>query len=155
VNAVEVFVIDPAGGGVRLARLGGSEVSLTLRDGGAAIQSGARRIPVRPGALRGSVHATREPGGWVFTGFAAQQRANKRVDAIIVFAGDRAVYVGRADNLKPHAILGQPNLGKTGFEFELPPALLPEPATGARVRVYALDAGVAAELHYRAGFPWP
>ncbi len=154
-NAVEVFVIEVVGGAPRLARLAGSEVSLTLRDGGAAIQSGARRIPVRPGSLRGSVHATREPAGWVFTGFAAQRRRNERVDAIIVFVGDRAIYVGRADNLKPQAILGQPELGKTGFEFELPPSLLPEPATGRAVRVYALDGGVATELRYRADFPWP
>lgn len=154
-NAVEVFVLEGAGGKPRLARLAGSEVSLTLRDGGAVIQSGARRIPVRPGSLRGSVHAAREPAGWVFTGFAAQRRANERVASIIVFVGDRAVYVARAKNLKPHAILGQPELGKTGFEFELPPSLLPEPATGRAVRVFALDAGVAAELRYRADFPWP
>ena len=153
-NAVEVFAIETSGSGPRLARLRGSDVSLTLRDGGAAIQSGTRRIPVRPASLRGNVHATRATTGWTFTGFAAQHRANKRVDALVVFVGDRAVYVGRADNLKPHAILGQADLGKTGFEFDLPASLLPEPGAGQRVRVFALDDGVATELRYRADFPW-
>ena len=60
------------------------------------------------------------------------------MDTLVVFVGDRAVYVGRAENLKPHAILGQPELGKTGFEFELPPSLLPAPESGQRVRVFAL-----------------
>ena len=64
------------------------------------------------------------------------------------------VYVGRAENLKPHAILGQPELGKTGFEFELPPSLLPAPKSGTRVRVFALRGRAASELRYDAAFPW-
>ena len=71
-----------------------------------------------------------------------------------MFVGDRAVYVGRAENLKPHAILGQPELGKTGFEFELPPSLLPAPDSAQRVRVFALHGHAASELRYDAAFPW-
>jgi hypothetical protein len=68
--------------------------------------------------------------------------------------GPRAVYSGRAENLKPHAILGEPELGKTGFEFELPASLLPAPGSGQRVRVIALRGRLASELRYDSAFPW-
>jgi hypothetical protein len=148
-NTVELFVIDASG---RLARMRGSDVGFSLVEGGRAVQVGARRVAVA-NALRGSVRAKRESTGWVFSGFAAQRGTNKRVDTLVVFVGDRAIYVGRAENLKPHAILGQPELGKTGFEFELPPSLLPKPG-GERVRVFALRAHKASELRYGTGFPW-
>jgi hypothetical protein len=76
------------------------------------------------------------------------------VDTLVVFAGDRAVYFGRAENLKPHAILGEPELGKTGFEFELPASLLPVPKSETRVRVFALRGRTASELRYDGAFPW-
>ena len=132
----------------------GSDVSFSLQNGGKAIRIGARTIPVRAGALRGVARAKREQTGWVFSGWAAQRNANRRVDTLVVFVGDRAAYVGRAENLKPHAILGQPELGKTGFEFELPPSLLPAPGGGQSVRVFALHGHAASELRYDAAFPW-
>ena len=153
-NTVEVFAVEDALGGVDLVRLRGSDVGFSLVDGGKAIQIGARRTKVSGGALRGLVRARREPTGWVFSGFAAQSGSNERVDTLVVFVGDHAVYVGRAENLKPHAILGQPELGKTGFEFELPPSLLPAPRGPRRVRVFALRGREATELRYGAGFPW-
>jgi len=153
-NAVEVFAVEQARGSLRLVRLRGSDVSFSLLRGGTAIRVGARTIPVRAGALRGVVRAKREQTGWVFSGWAAQGGANRRVDTLVVFVGDRAVYVGRAENLKPHAILGQPELGKTGFEFELPPSLLPAPQSGRRVRVFALRGPLASELRSDAAFPW-
>jgi hypothetical protein len=153
-NAVEVFAVEQAGGLFRLVRLRGSDVGLSLLNDGAAIRIGARTIPVKAGALRGVVRAKREQTGWVFSGWAAQRSANRRVDTLVVFVGDRAVYVGRAVNLKPHAILGQPELGKTGFEFELPPSLLPPAGSGTPVRVYALHAHLASELRSDAAFPW-
>lgn len=153
-NAVEVFAVEQAGGALRLVRLRGSDVSFSLQNDGTAIRIGARTIPVRAGALRGIARAKREQTGWVFSGWAAQRNANRRVDTLVVFVGDRAVYVGRAENLKPHAILGQPELGKTGFEFELPPSLLPAPDSAQRVRVFALHGHGASELRYDAAFPW-
>jgi hypothetical protein len=153
-NTVEVFAVEQTGGSLRLVRLRGSDVSVSLRNRGTAIRIGARTIPVRAGALRGVVGAKLEQTGWVFSGWAAQGSANRRVDTLVVFVGDRAVYVGRAENLKPHAILGQPELGKTGFEFELPPSLLPSPGGGQRVRVFALRGSTASELRHGAAFPW-
>jgi hypothetical protein len=153
-NAVEIFRLDDAGGSVRLVRLRGSDLSFSLLNGGSAIGIGARSIPVRAGALRGVVRARREQTGWVFSGWAAQRSANLRVDTLVVFVGDRAVYTGRAVNLKPQAILGQPELGKTGFEFELPPSLLPAADSSRPVRVFALHARTASELRYDAAFPW-
>jgi hypothetical protein len=153
-NTVEVFAVEEALGGVELVRLRGSDVGFSLVDGGTAIQIGARRTRVSAGTLRGLVRARREQTGWVFSGFAAESGSNERVDTLVVFVGQQAVYVGRAENLKPHAILGQPELGKTGFEFELPPALLPAPGSPRRVRIFALRDRAASELRYAAGFPW-
>ena len=153
-NAVEVFAVQETGGSVALARLRGSDVSYSLLNGGAAVQVGTNRVEVSRGALQGVVRARREGTGWVFSGFAAQRGTTKHVDTLVVFVGDRAAYVGRAENLKPHAILGEPELGKTGFEFELPPSLLPAPGSGQRVRVFALRGGLASELRYDAAFPW-
>jgi Sulfatase len=153
-NAVEVFAVETAGETLRLARLRGSDVSFSLVSDGAVVQVGTRRVRVNTRALQGVVRAKREETGWVFSGFAAQRGTKKHVDTLVVFAGDRAVYVGRAENLKPHAILGQPELGKTGFEFELPPSLLPAPGSARRVRVFALRAHAASELRYDAAFPW-
>jgi hypothetical protein len=152
-NDVEVFAVEVAGGEPRLVRLRGSDLRFSLVGGGAAIRVGARTVPVRAGSLRGVVRARRGETGWTFSGFAAEARTNRRVDTIVVFAGERAAYSGRAENLKPHAILGQPELGRTGFEFELPRSLLPAPGAG-RVRVYALRDGTAAQLRPAAGFPW-
>jgi hypothetical protein len=152
-NDVEVFAVEAAGGETRLVRLRGSDLRFSLVGGGAGIRIGARTVPVRAGSLRGVVRARRAATGWVFSGFAAQRTANRRVDTIVVFVGERAVYTGRAENLKPHAILGQPELGKTGFEFELPPSLLPA-AGSSPVRVFALHDHAAAELRYAAPYPW-
>jgi hypothetical protein len=153
-NAVEVFAVDEADGSVALARLRGSDVGYSLLNGGAVVQVGTSRVPVTKGALPGVVRAKRAATGWLFSGSAALRGTAKRVDTIVVFAGDRAVYFGRAENLKPHAILGEPELGKTGFEFELPPSLLPAPKSGTRVRVFALRGRAASELRYAAAFPW-
>jgi hypothetical protein len=147
-NTVEVFAIEASGA---LARVRGSDVGFSLVGGGRAVQVGERRVPVGA-TLRGEVRAKRKSTGWVFSGFAAQRGTNKRADTLVVFVGDRAIYVGRAENLKPHAILGEPELGKTGFEFELPPSLLPKPG-GERVRMFALRARHATELRYGPGFP--
>ena len=152
-NDVEVFVVDRSGGETRLVRLRGSDVRFSLVGNGTAIRVGSRTVPVRAGSLRGVVRARRGATGWTLSGWAAERRTNRRVDTIVVFVGDRAVYSGRAENLKPHAVLGQPELGRTGFEFELPPSLLPAPGEG-RVRVFALRDGTAAELRPNAAFPW-
>lgn len=153
-NAVEVFAVEVAGGSVRLARLRGSDVTYSLLSDGAAVQVGSNRVAVTGGALQGVVRAKREATGWLFSGFAAQRGTTKHVDTLVVFVGARAVYSGRAENLKPHAILGEPELGKTGFEFQLPPSLLPAPGSGQRVRVFALRGRLASELRYGAAFPW-
>lgn len=153
-NAVEIFAIRETGGSVALARVRGSDVSYSLLNGGAAVQAGANRVPVTRGALHGVVRAKRAASGWLFSGSAALRGRTKRVDTLVVFVGARAAYVGRAENLKPHAILGEPELGKTGFEFELPASLLPAPESGKRVRVFALRGPLASELRYDAAFPW-
>jgi hypothetical protein len=152
-NAVEVFAVEVAAGSVRLARLRGSDVTFSLLNGGTAVQVGSNQVAVSR-ALQGVVRAKREATGWVFSGFAAQRGTTKHVDTLVVFVGTRAVYSGRAENLKPHAILGEPELGKTGFEFELPASLLPAQGSGQRVRVIALRGRFASELRYDTAYPW-
>jgi hypothetical protein len=100
------------------------------------------------------VRVGREEAGFVFSGWAAKRGTNQPVNSLAVFVDGRAVYVGRAENLKQHAVLGEAALGKTGFAFELPPGLLPNPGGTASVRVFALGQGVASELNYLGEYPW-
>jgi hypothetical protein len=150
-NAVEVFAVR---GGV-LEQLRGTAVRLTLRVDDREIQRGnGRRVAIRPGGLRGKVRVQRTATGYEFSGSASPPGKPQRVDTLAVFVGARSVFVGRHDDLRPQSILGQRDLGKAGFTFELPPGLLPEPGGERTVRVFAIRGGVASELRYAAAYPW-
>jgi hypothetical protein len=154
-NAVEVYAIHGGKAApIRLSRVRGSDVVYSLVGGGEAVLARGRRIPVSVSAIRGVVRVKREATGWVFSGFAHPRATTHSVHTLVVFVGDRAAYVGNARKLKPHAILGQPELGRTGFEFELPRSLLPDPAGDETVRVFALYGRTASALRTDAGFPW-
>ena len=51
-------------------------------------------------------------------------------------------------------LLGETTLGKLGYAFELPRVILPDAASGTRLRVFAIRYGIASELHYDAHYPW-
>jgi sulfatase-like protein len=149
-NTVDVFAIQ----GAVLEQLRGTTVRLTLNADGGEIRRAGRRITIRPAALAGNVRVDRQPTGFEFSGSASPAGKQQRVDSLAVFVGDRSVFVGRHADLRPHGILGQRDLGKTGFSFELPPGLLPEPGAERSVRVFALRNSVASELRYAGSYPW-
>jgi hypothetical protein len=150
-NTVDVFAIR---GGV-LEQLRGTTVRMTLRAAESVIvRANGRRVSIRPGALVGTVHVERRPTGYEFSGAASPARNPQRVDTIAVFVGARSIFVGRHDDLRPQSILGQRDLGKSGFTFELPPGLLPQVGADRSVQVFALRDGVASELRYDPAYPW-
>jgi hypothetical protein len=150
-NTVEVFAVR---GGV-LEQLRGTMIRLTLRADDRAIRrANGRQVAVRPGALRGTVAVERRATGYEFSGSVSPPGKPQRVDTLVVFVGARSVFVGRHDDLRPQSILGQRDLGKSGFTFELPPGLLPEPGGERTVRVFAIRDGIASELRYAAAYPW-
>lgn len=150
-NKVDVFAIR---GGV-LEQLRGTTVRLTLQpDDDVIVRANGRRVQIRPGALRGTVRVRRQATGYEFSGSASPPGKPQRVDTLAVFVGDRSVFVGRHADLRPQSILGQRDLGRAGFTFELPPALLPEQGSDRPVRVFAVRGGVASELRYTPTYPW-
>ncbi|MGH3103837.1 MAG: sulfatase-like hydrolase/transferase [Gaiellaceae bacterium] len=156
-NAVDVFAVRGKGRTIVLEQLRGSDLSLTLREraGGAVIESTqGTSIRVRPGVLRGTVRVSARGAAFAFSGFATHLPTSRPATSLIVFTDDRAVYVARTANIKPHPILGQPALGKSGFDFELPRALLPAGGSDHRVRVFAVRRGFASELRYVGAYPW-
>jgi hypothetical protein len=156
-NAVDVFVVRRAGRSPVLMQLRGSDLSFTLRerDGREVIEStGGGSIRVEPGALRGTVRVEARGNDFVFSGTATHARTRSQATRLGLFVDDRAVFWARAASLKPHRILGQPDLGKFGFVFELPRSLLPGSGGVQRVRLFAVRHGVASELRYAVGYPW-
>lgn len=150
-NTVDIFAVR---GGL-LEQLRGTTVRLTLRpDERVIVRASGRRVRIRPGALRGTVRVQRQATGYEFSGSASPPGKPQRVDTLVVFVGDRSVFVGRHADLRPQSILGQRDLGRSGFTFELPPGLLPEARSDRSVRVFAIRGGVASELRYAPAYPW-
>jgi hypothetical protein len=156
-NAVAVYAIRGTGGSLVLEELRSSDLSLRLveENGRPAIKTSAgRTIRITPRALPGTVRVSASNAGYRFRGSASHRQTSSRPDALVVFADERAVYRGRASDLRPQAILGQAELGKFGYVFELPRALLPQPGSGQRVRVFAVRGLVASELAHVGAWPW-
>jgi hypothetical protein len=138
-NDVEVYAVVAGG----LEQLRSGEASLVLR-GDVIASSDGKRIRIEPKAVSGTVQVSRTKDGYQFRG---RVDASREVDSIAVFAGGRAVFVGRARDLRPLHFLGASG-GKDRFEFELPRGLVPDPA---RVRVFAILGESASELRSTGG----
>jgi hypothetical protein len=150
-NTIDVFAIR----GGALEQLRGTTVRLTLRpDERVIVRANGRRVQIRPGSMRGSVQVQRRPTGYEFSGSASTSSKPQRVDTLVVFVGDRSVFVGRHNDLRPQSILGQRDLGRAGFTFELPPGLLPDAGSDTPVHVFAIKEGIASELRYGDAYPW-
>jgi hypothetical protein len=150
-NTIDVFAVRGTGRTLRLERLEGSDLSFTLKNG--SIESSLRTIAIKPGVLVGHVRTTQSEKGYVFRGSVFDPRINDKVDVIVVFAGGKAVYVTAPETVNPQSLLGQRALGRFGFEFELPRALLPVPPEGD-VHLFAIRGRVASELRYVGDYPW-
>ena len=101
----------------------------------------------------GTVSVSTTKGGFDFQGKADTVKPRGLVDTIVVFADGKAVFVGRASDLRPLKFLGA-TPGKDRFDFELPSGVLPAPGPSHSVRVFATRGRVASELAYRGAWPW-
>ena len=109
---------------------------------------------MRPQALQGQVHVTRGQN-YTFTGWASDKTLKAKIDAVMVFVDREQVYASKLSLIQPHSKLGQAVAHqKLAFQFELPPALLPKPGSGHKVRVFAVRHGVATELRPTGSYPW-
>jgi hypothetical protein len=148
-NAVEIFRVTRKGSRIVLdeLRLRDLELTLQTRNGRQTIESpGAKPIHVHPGGLRGTYQIALTQSGVIFSGRATTRGGQAGARLIAVFVDDHAVFVGRRSCLRPHRSLGQPNLGRFGFTFELPKALLPDPGKDNHLRVFAIRGRFASEL---------
>jgi hypothetical protein len=153
-NDVSVFAVQPNGS---LEELKGSSVTTTLKTrGGVQViaSSGGRAIPVRQGALAGSV--TAKPGPtYEFHGSASDAARSHKVDSVMVFVDGEQVYASKASLIQPKSMLGQVRRQNPyGFQFDLPASLLPKPGSGHKVRVFAVRGAAAGELRYLGSWPW-
>jgi hypothetical protein len=74
---------------------------------------------------------------------------------VMVFVDGEQVYASKASLIQPKSGLGQvAKQNPYGFQFDLPASLLPKPASGHKVRVFAMRGGVASELRYGGSYPW-
>ena len=99
------------------------------------------------------MQASATKAGFEFQGKADTVRPRGLVDTIVVFADGKAVFVGRASDLRPLKFLGA-KPGKDLFDFELPSGVLPAAGQEHSVRVFAVRGRVASELAYRGTWPW-
>jgi hypothetical protein len=153
-NAVEIFGVARKGSRIVLDEFRSRDFELTLetRNGTQTIESpGAKPIHVHPGGFRGTYWITLTQTGVTFSGRATTRGGQAGVRLIAVFVGDHAVFVGRRSRLRPHRSLGQPNLGRFGFTFKLPQALLPDLGKDGNVRVFAIRGSFASELQLTHG----
>jgi len=155
-NDVGVYAVRDSESGLVLEELAGSDVSFALAGsrGRPVIRSSrGETIPVEPRALSGRVQVTIKGGSVLFVGWAASLSARRPADKVIVLVDGRSVYAGDATNLNRKDIFERYGIEGAGFNFELPRLLLP--GRGGHVRVLAAGGGVASELDYAAGYPWP
>ncbi len=153
-NDVAVLLVRHDGGTRTLEELRGSTAGATLvaRGGAEEIRSSDETVtPVRAGALRGFVQVA--PGALLrFSGWAANAGLTHRADRLAVFADGRQVFASPTGKLEPHRVLGYHR--NFGFQFELPPGLLPGKGAGHRVRVLGISGNVASELRVKGEWPW-
>lgn len=156
-NAVDVFAVRGTGRRLLLEQLRGSEANLVLRERGGheVIESTeGRTTRIDPAAIRGSVEVSKTSTGFAFRGRARGAKKRRLVDSFVVFADGRALFVGRAADLRPLRFIDKGSSGKDRFGFELPRSLLPAPGGDHRVRVFAILGATASELRYLSPYPW-
>jgi sulfatase-like protein len=153
-NDVGVLLVDHSAGSRTFEQLrGSSETARLARQGGHAVirYSNGAVIPVRTGALRGSVQV----GGGrllLFSGWAAQPSLKHRADSIALFVDGRQIFAAPTAELEPHKVFNY--RGEFGFQFALPRKLLPPAGTAHSVRAFGIRHGVAAELRAKKPNHW-
>jgi hypothetical protein len=154
-NDVAVFAVSPTGRGPVLQELRRNELSFALETAGepAITTSDGGTVRVFPKALAGTV-GVRRAKDVTFTGWAADLRARRAAEWVVVFVDGRGAYAGRPGNLVRNDVHDRYGIDDAGFSFRLPASLLPDAGSGHQVRVFAIGRGAASELTYPAGYPW-
>jgi sulfatase-like protein len=147
-NDVTVYAVN----GTRLEELKGSDLTYSL-EGDTLQASDGTAIPVST-AVTGEVRGTRSSKSSTLGGWAANLKARKPADSIVVLVDGRSVFVGQNGNIKRDDILDRYGVDKAGFLFRLPGALLPAAGEAHQVRVFAIGGKFASELRYLRGYPW-
>jgi len=111
-------------------------------------------IRVDPAAIRGTVDVSKTNTGFAFHGRADGTGKRRLVDSLVVFADGRAVFTGRAADLRPLRFIDKGENGKDRFRFELPSGVLPPTGGDHSVRVFAILGRVASEVAYHGTWPW-
>jgi len=157
-NAIDVLAVRVASGELVLEELERSTPSYTLETRGDAeviAGPGETFFRVEAEALSGEVRARARSETVQFGGWAADLRRRRAAESVLVLVDGSAVYVGRAGNQNKKDITARYGIEQPGFRFELPAFALPRAGREHTVRVFAIDAGVASELRYAPGYPWP
>jgi hypothetical protein len=147
-NEVSVYAVN----GRTLTELRGSDVTYTLGAGTLEASDGTA-TPVGK-AVSGEVRGTRSASGSTLGGWAANVKARKPADAIVVVVDGKSVFVGEPGNIPRKDILQRYGVDKAGFIFRLPGSLLPDAGAADQVRVFAIAGKAASELKYLPGYPW-
>jgi hypothetical protein len=147
-NDVTVCAVN----GNTLTELRGSDITYTLENGALQASDGTT-IPLGH-VVAGEVRGTRSSSGSTLGGWAANVKARKPADSIVVLVDGKSVFVGDNGNITRKAILKRYGVDKAGFIFRLPGSLLPAAGKEHHVRVVAVAGRVASELHYLRGYPW-
>ena len=149
-NGVDVFLVEPAAGGLRLRRLGGagreSRYALAADRRSIVLPTG-KRAAVEVGRLSGQVETSTRDGGTIrIRGWAADLRDRARVDRVVVFADRRLVYASDASIYRwtIPGVSGTRGLARVGFVAELPVA----DVENSELRAFAVRGGVATELDW-------
>ena len=154
-NRVEVFLIEGSRNrpNLRRSRRRDSPLLLEMTEEGDELlvfESGGTS-PFQEGAIKGWVVGaeTETPDRFLVGGWVVDQRERSLVSSVVALVNEQVVATGRTQFDRPEAVkmFENPALLPSGFrlEFHLPDNVAPRQA---RVRVLAVSAGVAGELHY-------
>lgn len=163
-NEIEIFVISHEGTQIRLERterpekngyslLAANEKPFKIT----IISSAGQTIPVRPGEVKGHL-ALPEVGEAHVTlqGWAADLKASRPADAVIVFLDGNSIYSGYCNAPRPDVARKHhnPSLKNSGFKYFLPLSFFRDLAD-IEVRIFAISKrGVASEVYYPKGYRW-
>ena len=153
-NDVEVFSVEGEGPEVALDRLGGTGEGVRYSLESGAIVGGDSEIPIVPGRLEGRLEDWYfERDAVRFGGWAGDVEAGVPAEKVLVFAGEELLYSGTPGVGREELGDRYPGLGRSGFVFDLPRALVGE-GGDVSLRFFAVLHHEATELRYPNGFPW-
>ncbi len=147
-NDVAIYAVA----GDVLEELPGSDLTYSLDSGSLDASDGAT-VPIS-NAIKGEVRGVRSTTGSTLGGWAANVKARRPADSVVVIVDGESVFTGKPGNITRKDILEKYGADNAGFIFRLPGSLLPAAGKEHSVRVFALSGSAATELRYHSGYPW-